>query len=96
MFFDGTHLGGMHFFWWLFWIVAFVSFFSVLTPVPRHRAKRLHETPRDTILRRFSEGEIDEQEYERRKTIIDRDSRQETTPKQKGSLVGVSGRPLAN
>lgn len=86
MFVDGTHFGGMHFLWWFFWIIAFGSFFSFVTPVPRHRAKHLVETPRDTLLRRLARGEIDEQDYERRKALIDRDSRQESATQSKGVL----------
>ena len=83
----------MHLFWWLFWVVASFSFFSMMTPMPRHRAKRLHEGPSDTLLRRLAHGEIDEQEYKRRKLIIDRDSRQEPALKQRGA-DGVTGKPL--
>lgn len=94
MFVDSTHFVGMHLFWWLFWVVAFVTFFSVMTPMPRQRAKRLNETPRDTILRRFAHGEIDEQEYERRKIIVDRDVRHDSELKQRGA-VGSVGKPLS-
>lgn len=37
---------GMHFFWWIFWVLMVVLFFSVLTPIPRGRV-RLYEDPRD-------------------------------------------------
>lgn len=65
---------GMHFFWWFFWVLLFVSFFSFATPVPRRHLKRLQETPLDILKRRLASGEIAEQEYESRKSKIDRDS----------------------
>ena len=45
MFHDGWGFFGMHAYWWLFWIVVLVLFFSLLTPVPRNEARRRRETP---------------------------------------------------
>lgn len=80
--YDSTHVFGMHLFWWLFWILAWGSFFSLLTPVPRRRWNRLRESPNEILLRRLAQGEINEQEFESRKAVIDR------------SLIGSPVRPL--
>lgn len=90
----GTHLWGMHLFWWIFWLMALIAFLLLLTPVPRQQMKRLQETPRETLLRRLARGEINEAEYERRKAIIDRDARQAADEK-KVAIVGGTGKPLA-
>ena len=68
---------GMHLFWWLFWAVCWVSFFSFLTPIPRRRWSELRETPQQILLRRLASGEITEEEYGRRKALVDRDGRTE-------------------
>lgn len=95
MFVDGTHYFGMHLFWWFFWVLAIGSFFSLLTPVPRQRANHLKETPLDTLLRRLTRGEINEQEYDRLKAVIDRDTRQDSAPQKLGVIGGGASKPLA-
>jgi hypothetical protein len=39
---DGGWFWGMHLFWWVFWFLIIGTFFSLLTPVPRHKVR---ETP---------------------------------------------------
>ena len=36
---------GMHFFWWMFWIVLILAVFLVATPVPRRRMRLYRENP---------------------------------------------------
>lgn len=62
---------GMHLFWWLFWLLFVSSFFTVLTPVPRHKAR---ETPLQILQRRYATGEISTEEYEHRKQRLERDT----------------------
>lgn len=62
---------GMHLFWWLFWFLIITSFFSLLTPVPRHKVR---ETPLQVLQRRYAAGEISTQEYEERKERLQRDT----------------------
>lgn len=62
---------GMHLLWWVFWVVLIIVFFSLLTPVPRHK---LRETPIEILKRRYAAGEISSQEYEERKSRLERDS----------------------
>ena len=72
--FDGMHDGwmwGMHFAWWVFWILVIVGVVWLFTqgrqgpsgPPPTHE----HETPLDVLQRRYAEGEISTEEYEERK-----------------------------
>lgn len=75
--YDGGWFWGMHVFWWLFWIVLIVIFFSLLSPVPRRRAR---ETPLQILQRRFAAGEITEKEYEERKRTLERDAHLAKSP----------------
>ncbi|HEX3901485.1 MAG TPA: SHOCT domain-containing protein [Polyangia bacterium] len=63
---------GMNFFWWIFWVVLMVAFFSLLAPVPRGRM-RLYDNPLSVLQRRYAGGEISTQDYEERKTVLERD-----------------------
>ena len=74
-FYDSGWWGfGMHLFWWIFWIVMIVAFFSLLTPVSRRRAHLYRQTPLEILQRRYAAGEITTQEYEERKTRLERDA----------------------
>lgn len=70
-FIDGGWFWGMHLFWWLFWFLIIASFFSLLTPVPRHK---LRETPLQILQRRYAAGELSTEEYEERKQRLERDA----------------------
>lgn len=72
MHYDGWGFWGMHFFWWLFWIVLIVVFFALIEPVPRGRRS---QTPLEILQRRYAAGEISEKEYEERKTKLERDAK---------------------
>ena len=63
---------GMHFLWWMFWIVLIGTAFVTVTPLPKQYAK---SGPRalDILRRRYAAGELSSEEYERRKAIIVRD-----------------------
>lgn len=61
---------GMHLFWWLFWVVLLLAFFSLATPVPR---RRVRETPLEVLQRRYAAGEISTGEYDERKTRLTND-----------------------
>jgi putative membrane protein len=67
----GGWFWGMHLFWWLFWFIIIAIFFSLLTPVPRHKAR---ETPLQILQRRYAAGEISSDEYEERKARLQRDT----------------------
>lgn len=64
---------GMHFFWWLFWIVLMIALFSWAPPVPRRTARLYREGPLGILQRRYAAGEITTEEYEERKARIARD-----------------------
>ena len=68
----GGNFIGMHLFWWLFWIVALGTLFTMFTPVPKQLAR---SGPRalDILRRRYAAGQVSTEEYEARKSILERD-----------------------
>lgn len=68
---DGGWFWGMHLLWWLFWFLFIAAFFTLLTPVPRHKVR---ETPLQMLRRRYAAGEVSTQEYEERKERLERDA----------------------
>jgi putative membrane protein len=67
----GWGFGGMHFFWWFFWILAIAMFFTFAVPVPRRRYSQLRETPLDLLRRRYAAGELTTAEYDERLERLD-------------------------
>ena len=67
--------GGMHFFWWMFWVLLMVAFFSTMRPVSRGRV-RFYEHPLSVLQRRYAAGELTTQEYEERRVRIENDARE--------------------
>lgn len=63
--------GGMHMFWWIFWVAAIVLFFVFLEAEPKHKARRRREKPLDILQRRYAAGEITTQEYKERKAVLE-------------------------
>ena len=66
---------GMHFFWWMIWVFFIVSLFSWAPPISRRTLRLYREDPLGILQRRYAAGEITEEEYERRKSHIERDLR---------------------
>lgn len=72
----GDHYGymvGMHGFWWAFWIVVVLVLLLRRTD-QGGTANRRRESARELLQRRLASGEIDIEEYEKRKTLLDRDA----------------------
>ena len=73
MFYDNG-LFGMHMFWWFFWVILLVSFFSFSMPVSRKKARLSRLTPLDILQRRYAAGELATEDYEERKARLERDA----------------------
>ena len=74
MFYDGGYMGDMHSWWWFFWVlvVGAVVFYSWQRPRV-HRARQgaaAHEVLRE----RLASGQITPEQYEERKSLLDRDA----------------------
>ena len=67
-YYDGNHFGGMHFFWWFIWIIIMVWIFATPFDVPGQRKKK--DSPLHTLKKRLAAGEINKEEYEEKKQII--------------------------
>ncbi|MBI5716349.1 MAG: SHOCT domain-containing protein [Burkholderiales bacterium] len=67
-------MGGMHGLWWLFWIVLIGAGVYSMWGRRAERRRGSRETPHEVLQRRLANGEIDTQEYERRKALLDRDA----------------------
>lgn len=64
---------GMLWYWWFFWILLGIVFFSFMTPVSR-TAHRQMQSPLQILQRRYAAGEITSEEYEERRTKLVRDA----------------------
>lgn len=71
--YDGWWFWGMHLFWWLFWIILIVLVLWLSGPLGRNRARAPRETPLEILQRRYAAGEISTEEYEERKSRLERD-----------------------
>ncbi len=67
-------IGGMHMAWWVFWILVIILFFVFLEAEPKHKAKQRREKPLDILKRRYAKGDLSTEEYEDRKTYLEKDS----------------------
>lgn len=56
-----NHFWGMHFGWWIFWIVVIVAFVYWLS---QQRGGQGKETPEEILKKRLARGEITVEEYE--------------------------------
>ena len=67
--YDGGHFWGMHFLWWIFWL--FVIIWIIATPwyIPGKHRKR--DTPLDILKKRYARGEINKEEFEERKKVLE-------------------------
>lgn len=70
----GAFMGGMHWFWWMFWLalVGVVVYFGWGQLGDQRRRPR--ETPHEVLKRRLASGELALEEYEKRKSVLDRDA----------------------
>lgn len=69
----GWTFWGMHLFWWMLWVVLIVGGILLLARRPEGAARR-RETPIELLQRRYAAGEISAEEYEARKTRLERDA----------------------
>ncbi len=62
---------GMHFLWWLFWLIIIIWIFATPWDIPGQRKKR--DTPLAILKKRLAKGEITKEEYEEIKKTLDKD-----------------------
>lgn len=66
---DSYQFGGMHFFWWFIWIVVLFWIFASPYTIPDQRAKK--DRPIDILKKRLASGEINIEEYQETKKILE-------------------------
>lgn len=66
---DGGHFWGMHWLWWCIFllIILFILFF----PWPAKNRANQEETPLEILRKRYAKGEINKEEYEERKKVLE-------------------------
>ena len=64
---------GMHFFWWMLWILFIIIIFGWMTPIPRRTVRLYREDSLAILRRRYAAGKITTEEYEDRKARIQKD-----------------------
>jgi len=68
---------GMHAYWWIFWVILWMLFFSFMMPVRRSSwiGYRDFQTPPQLLQRRYAAGEITSAEYEEHRVKLLRDAK---------------------
>ena len=75
---DGFYMGGMHGLWWIFWVMLIGALVYSIWGGSPGRRRGPKETPHEALRRRLAGGEIDAQEYEQCKALLDRDAGERT------------------
>ncbi|PJA07994.1 MAG: hypothetical protein COX70_05005 [Flavobacteriales bacterium CG_4_10_14_0_2_um_filter_32_8] len=68
MYSDYSNFFGMHLIWWFLWIILLFWIFAIPYDIPGQRAKK--DTPLDILKKRFASGEINNEEYQEKKTLL--------------------------
>ena len=68
MHFFNDHFGGMHFVWWIIWLILLIWIFIVPADIPYQKSKK--ENPLDILKKRFAQGEISKEEFEESKKVL--------------------------
>jgi putative membrane protein len=68
-FYEGYHYGGMHFIWWIIWVILMIWIFATPYHIPGQRSRK--DTPLDILKKQFVTGQINEEEYQKKKKLIE-------------------------
>ena len=66
---------GMHAIWWVFWLGLVISLLFWGGGSNSTRRGKPRETPHEALRRRLASGEVSTDEYEKRKALLDRDTK---------------------
>lgn len=66
--YDGMFFG-MHFLWWIFFIIVLIWLFATPNNIIQHRFEK--DSPIDILKKRFARGEITREEYEERRRVLE-------------------------
>jgi putative membrane protein len=62
------HFFGMHFMWWIIWVILLIWIFATPYNIPYQRTKK--DSPLDILKTRFAKGEISKEEFEEAKKTL--------------------------
>ena len=66
--FYNNYFGGMHFIWWVFWVMILVWIFAIPYNIPGQRFKA--DSPLDILKKRLASGQITAQQYREMKELL--------------------------
>jgi putative membrane protein len=66
--FNGS-FGGMHFIWWIIWLILILWIFVTPYNIPFQKLKK--ELPIDILKKRYAKGEITKEEFEEAKKTLE-------------------------
>ncbi|MGB4838839.1 MAG: SHOCT domain-containing protein [Saprospiraceae bacterium] len=69
MYYDHYHFWGMHLLWWIIWGSLLFWIFATPYHIPGQRAKKI--TALDILQKRFAAGQINKEEYQEKKKILE-------------------------
>ena len=69
--FYNNYYGGMHFFWWIIWLIMLFWIFAVPYDIPFQRRKR--DSPLDILQKRLASGQITNKEYDEKRIILEKE-----------------------
>ncbi len=69
MMYDNYGYAGMHIIWWFVWLSLLFWIFATPYDIPGQRTKKI--SPLDVLKHRLASGEINNEEYQQKKTIIE-------------------------
>lgn len=68
--YEGYHAWGMHLVWWFVWLIFIFWIFATPYDIPGQRKKK--DSPLDILKKRFASGEIDNNEYQEKKNLLEK------------------------
>jgi putative membrane protein len=70
MFYSSSY-GGMNFIWWIIWMIVIFWIFATPYNIPGQKTKK--DSPLDILQKRFASGQINNDEYQEKKKILEND-----------------------
>jgi putative membrane protein len=68
-FYEGHHFWGMHLIWWFIWIIFIFWVFATPYYIPGQRSRK--DNPLDILKKQFAAGQINKEEYQEKKKLIE-------------------------
>lgn len=66
--YESYHFWGMHFVWWIIWLVVMFWIFAIPYDLPGQRAKK--DTPLEMLKKRFASGQLTKEEFIENKELL--------------------------